>query len=174
MGVTLEDFAWTSRLDLLGDDFDRQGHLNNAAIARLCNDLRVAYIQANIGEPWIEWLRNSGAVVAAREVHISYVSEGFPGEEFVGATRITRRDGRAAIVEQRIVEAVSGRVVADAWVVQLLVLDGQVVDWPAFYWDLVERAEGRPVPYRISVPRPPWGPPAWEPIVDPSARDVDR
>ncbi len=104
MGVTLDEFAWTSPLELGDDDFDRQGHLNNAAIARLCNDLRIQYIQANVGAPWIEWLQDTGAVVAAREVHISYVSEGFPGENFVGATRITRRDGRAAIVEQRIVE----------------------------------------------------------------------
>ena len=65
--------------------------------------------------------RNERCVIAAREVHVLYESEGMPGEAFVGAMRYTRRDGKALILEQRLVEATTGRAIARAWVVQLLV-----------------------------------------------------
>jgi acyl-CoA thioesterase FadM len=141
------------------DDFDGQGHLNNAAVARHCNDLRIAYVVSNLGDVWIDWLRASGSIVAAREVHLSYESEGFPTESFIGAMRVLRRDGKAKIIEQRVIEAITGRVVARAWVVQLLVRDGKAVEWPDFYWPLVEAAEARPIPRHHSASRAPFGPP---------------
>ena len=100
-------------------DFDAQGHLNNAAIVRIFNDLRIAYVQERLGDRWREHLRAEGLVVVAREVHVLYESEGRPDEEYVGAMRYVRREGRAAIIEQRLIEA-SGARVARAWVVQLL------------------------------------------------------
>jgi acyl-CoA thioesterase FadM len=148
-------------MGVVADDFDGQGHLNNAAIVRHLNELRVGYVRERIGPTWGEWLRATGSVVAAREVHVSYESEGFPHEQFVGATRLRRRDGRAAIVEQLVVEAASARVIARAWVVQLLARDGRAIDWPELYWELATAAEGRPIPFRARVERPRWGPPAW-------------
>ncbi len=53
-------------------------------------------------------LRRDGFVVAAREVHVLYESEGLPGESFVGAMRYVRREGKAAVLEQRLVEAATG------------------------------------------------------------------
>lgn len=159
--MTVDGYSWCAPIEVRADDYDSQGHLNNAAIARHLNDLRVAYIRACIGAMWGDWLREHAAVVAAREVHISYVSEGRPGEAFVGATRIRRRDGKAVIVEQRIVEATTGRVVADAWIVQLLVRGGAVVDWPPVYLERAAAAEGRPIPERDATPRQPFGPPPW-------------
>ncbi len=156
-----DGYRWSCPLEVAADDFDAQGHLNNAAIVRHLNDLRIGYVRANLGEVWIEFLRTSGSVVAAREVHVSYESEGFPDESFVGATRVARRDGLAGIIEQQVREVASARLVARAWVVQLLARDGRAVDWPEFYWPLVEATEGRPIPYRARVPRSPWGPPAW-------------
>jgi acyl-CoA thioesterase FadM len=161
VGVTVAGFAWSIELAVDAEDFDAQGHFNNAAIVRHFNDLRVAYVRTNLGPDWINWLQSSGAVVLAREVHVSYESEGLPHELYVGSTRITRRDGRAAIIEQRIGELDTGRTIANAWVVQLLGLDGRAIDWPDFYWPLVERAEARSIPHRPSVPRLPFGPPAW-------------
>ena len=61
-------------------DFDAQGHLNNAATVRLFNDLRIAYVQGEVGFEWVELLRRDTIVVAAKEVHVLYESEGFPGE----------------------------------------------------------------------------------------------
>jgi acyl-CoA thioesterase FadM len=78
-------------------DFDAQGHLNNASTVRLFNDLRMAYVRAEVGEVWMEILRNDQLVVAAREVHVLYESEGLPGESFVGAMRYLRREGKAAV-----------------------------------------------------------------------------
>ncbi len=161
MGVNVAGFAWSIELDARPDDFDAQGHFNNAAIVRHFNDLRIGYVRDNLGSAWIDWLRSTGAVVLAREVHVSYESEGLPHERFVGSTRVARRDGRAAIIEQRIGELHTERTVANAWVVQLLGRDGRAIEWPDFYWPLVEQTEGRPIPHRASLPRAPFGPPPW-------------
>jgi acyl-CoA thioesterase FadM len=139
-------------------DFDAQGHLNNAATVRLFNDLRIAYVQGEVGFEWVETLRRDALVVAAKEVHVLYESEGFPGESFVGAMRYVRREGKASVLEERIVEATTGRPVARAWVVQLLVQSGTVVDWPDRYFSRVAEIDGREIPVG---PRrhTPWGPP---------------
>lgn len=138
-------------------DFDAQGHLNNAAIVRIFNDIRIAYVQQRLGDRWRRHLRAEGIVVVAREVHVLYESEGLPAEEYVGAMRYVRREGRGAIIEQRLSEAVSARPVARAWVVQLLALDGSAVDWPDFYFGLVAEVEGREIEQHPSVRRE-WGP----------------
>ena len=140
-------------------DFDAQGHLNNAATVRLFNDLRIAYVQGEVGFEWVELLRRDTIVVAAKEVHVLYESEGFPGESFVGAMRYVRREGKASILEERIVEATTGRPVARAWVVQLLVQDGAVIDWPDIYFARVAEIDGRETP-REGRRHTPWGPPA--------------
>ena len=141
-------------------DFDAQGHLNNASTVRLFNDLRVAYVRAEVGEQWIETLRREEFVVAAREVHVLYESEGLPGESFVGALRYLRREGKAAVLEQRLVESSTGRAVARAWVVQLLVQRGTVVDWPDSYFSRVASIEGRVIPVGPRRPAADWGPPS--------------
>ena len=141
------------------DDFDAQGHLNNAATVRLFNDLRVAYVHGRVGAWWPEEIRANGFVIAARELHVLYESEGMPGEELVGAMKYVGRDGKAAVLEQRIVEANSGRPIARAWVVQLLVQEGQVVEWPARYFDRVAEIEGSVIPARPRTEPRPWGPP---------------
>jgi acyl-CoA thioesterase FadM len=139
-------------------DFDAQGHLNNAATVRLLNDLRVAYVQGEVGFEWVELLRRDTLVVAAKEVHVLYESEAFPGESFLGGMRYVRREGKASVLEERIVEATTGRSVARAWVLQLLVQNGTVIDWPDLYFARVAEIDGREIPVE---PRrhTPWGPP---------------
>jgi acyl-CoA thioesterase FadM len=140
-------------------DFDAQGHLNNASTVRLFNDLRVAYVRGEVGDEWVETIRRDRLVVAAREVHVLYESEGFPDDAFVGGLRYVRREGKAAVLEQRLVEANTGRGVARAWVVQLLVQDGKVVDWPNSYFTRVAEIEGREIPTGPRRPSEEWGPP---------------
>jgi acyl-CoA thioesterase FadM len=141
------------------EDFDTQGHLNNAATVRLFNDMRVAYVHGRIGAWWPAEIRAAQYVIAAREVHVLYESEGLPGEEFVGGMKYVLRDGKAAVLEQRIVEAGSGRPIARAWVVQLLVQAGKVVEWPARYFASVAEIEGRELPVRPRSAPGRWGPP---------------
>ena len=141
------------------DDFDRQQHLNNAAIVRVFNDLRIAYVVGAVGEWWPDFIAEHGCVVAARELHVLYESEGQPGESFVGAMRYTRRDGKALILEERLVEADTGRAIARAWLVQLIVRDGTVVDWPERYVARVAEIEGRAFPTRTRGTAARWGPP---------------
>ena len=152
-----EGFRFVVPVEPAPAHFDRQGHLNNAAVATIFNDLRVAYIYEHVGDRWGEHLREHGLVVVAREVHLLYESEGLPGEEYVGAMRYVRREGRGAIIEQRLAEAAYGRPVARAWVGQNLVHDGAVTDWPEWYFDIVAETEGRVIESRPSVRRP-WGP----------------
>jgi acyl-CoA thioesterase FadM len=139
-------------------DFDAQGHLNNAATVRLFNDMRIAYVHGRVGPWWPEAIRANGFVIAAREVHVLYESEGLPGERFLGGMKYVGRDGKAAVLEQRIVEAGTGRSIARAWVVQLLVRSGAVVDWPERYFERVAEIEGRELPPRPRSAPKPWGP----------------
>ena len=166
MGVTrgaaalaADGYRFVVPVELKADDFDAQGHLNNASTVRLFNDVRIAYVRGEVGEEWMEMLRRERLVVAAREVHVLYESEGLPGEEFVGAMRYVRREGKAAVLEQRLVEAATGRGVARAWVVQLLVQNGKVVDWPDAYFTRVAAIEGREIPVGPRRPASDWGPP---------------
>ena len=140
-------------------DYDRQGHLNNAAIVRLFNDMRIAYVRGEIGEWWLDAITTNRYVIAARELHVLYESEGLPGESYVGAMKYVGREGKNAVLEQRVVEATTGRPVARAWVVQLLVQDGKVVEWPARYFERVAEIEGRPIEWRPRGEVTPFGPP---------------
>jgi acyl-CoA thioesterase FadM len=140
-------------------DFDAQGHLNNASTVRLFNDMRVAYVHGRIGAWWPEAIRTNAFVIAAREVHVLYESEGLPGEAFVGGMKYVGREGKSAVLEQRIVEAATGRPIARAWVVQLLVQAGKVVEWPVRYFERVAEIEGAPIPVRPRTAALPWGPP---------------
>jgi len=73
--------------------------------------------------------------------------------------KYVRREGKAAILEQRIVEAEHGRAVARAWVVQLLVQRGTVVEWPERFFDVVAKIEGRAIRVRPRGAVRAWGPP---------------
>ena len=170
MGVSVGDTEGARVLDADGyravdrvptgtGDFDTQGHLNNAATVRLFNDMRVAYVHGRIGAWWPEAIRANGFVIAARELHVLYESEGLPGEEFVGGMKYVGREGKAAVLEQRIVEAAAGRPIARAWVVQLLVQSGSVVEWPARYFERVAEIEGVSIPARPRGGAQVWGPP---------------
>jgi acyl-CoA thioesterase FadM len=141
-------------------DFDRQGHLNNAATVRLFNDMRVRYVHGEVGGWWTDALRDNQLVIAARELHVLYESEGMPGDRLVGGMKYVGREGKAAILEQRIVEASAGRAIARLWAVQLVVHDGTVVAWPARYFERVREIEGCEIPVRPRSAARPWGPPA--------------
>jgi acyl-CoA thioesterase FadM len=152
-------YRFVSPLQSTADDFDQQGHLNNVATARYFQDLRVAYVMARLAPRWTDYLRDEGLVLVARELHVLYESEGMPGERFVGGVRIRIRQGKAGIMEERLVEAGSGRAVARAWIVQLLARAGRAVEYPSWYWDLLADAEGAPVRVLDPGVRRPWGPP---------------
>jgi acyl-CoA thioesterase FadM len=171
VGVSINDLAGGRVLEADGyrvvepveprdDDFDAQRHLNNAAIVRLFNDMRIVYVQGRVGAWWPEEIRTNDFVIAARELHVLYESEGLPGERFLGGMKYVGREGKAAVLEQRIVESSGGRAIARAWVVQLLVQRGTVVEWPARYFDRVGEIEGREIPVRPRSTSRPWGPPA--------------
>jgi acyl-CoA thioesterase FadM len=157
--LAADGYKFVIPIDAAPEDFDAQGHLNNAATVRLFNDLRIAYVRGEVGFEWVDTLRSERLVVAAREVHVLYESEGLPDESFVGGMRYVRREGKAAVLEQRLVEAETGRGVARAWVLQLLVQDGRVVDWPDDYFARVAEIEGREIPVGPRRPASEWGPP---------------
>lgn len=162
MGVTLGSTAgyrFVRPVVLLPEHIDGQGHLNNAAVARLLNDLRVAYVMAGPGTRWTDHLRAGHRTVVVRELHVAYDREATIEDDLVGCVRISARRGKAKIVEQRIVDAARDLVVARAWVVQLLVEAGVVVDFPDFYWEAIARAEGRVIPAEPRAEAVPWGPP---------------
>lgn len=165
MGVTpdlagVAGYRYVVPITLTSEHIDGQGHLNNAAVARILNDLRVAYVRAGPGPRWGEFLGSPAPrrTVVVRELHIAYDREATIDDLLVGCVRVSARRGKAKIVEQRIVDAARDQVVARAWLVQLFVEDGAVVEFPNFYWDAIATAEGR-----VIVPEPRVAPTAWGP-----------
>lgn len=156
-----EGFRVVFDVDPIAGDGDRhQDHLNNGAAVRMFNELRMAYIAANLAPDWPRFVRGSDRTVVVRELHVQYDTEGWIHEHFVGATRWAARRGKAGLVEQRLVEAETARPLARAWVVQLLLGEqGAVESFPDWFWDAIADLEGGPVPELPSV-RTPWGPPA--------------
>lgn len=154
-----DGFRFVAPIEAPESAFDHQGHLNNAAVAQFFNDLRIAYM-VNAHPALGRGLGELGYVVAVREMHVLFESQGLPEEQFVGASRIEGRRGRAQITVQRIVEGLTGRSVARAWLLHLLLRDGRVVDWPDGYWERVAEIEGRAMPELPRIAVAPFGPPA--------------
>jgi acyl-CoA thioesterase FadM len=156
-----DGYRYVVPVTLRPEHIDSQGHLNNAAVARILNDLRVAYIGAGPGPQWGEHLAGGGVrrTVVVRELHVAYDREATIDDELVGCVRVSARRGKAKIVEQRIVDAARDLPVARAWVVQLFLEDGVVREFPDFYWDAIEAAEGRPIPREPRRAPLPFGPP---------------
>jgi acyl-CoA thioesterase FadM len=137
-----------------------QDHLNNHAAVRMFNELRIAYVAAELAPDWPRFIRRNGSTVVVRELHVEYQSEGRMHERFVGATRWGGRRGKSGLVEQRLVEATTGRPLARAWVVQLYVGPDGVEAFPEWLWDRIGEVEGAPIPTLDATARRTWGPPA--------------
>jgi acyl-CoA thioesterase FadM len=161
---TLHADGYRAVFDVEAIEADRdeyQDHLNNTAAVRMCNELRIAYVATHLAPDWPRYLRRGGLGVVVRELHFRYESEGWMHERYVGGTRFSQRRGKAAVIEQRLVEATTGRAFASAWGVQLVVrFEGGVVEWPEWFWEMVGEIEGRPIPVVDGAARTPWGPPA--------------
>lgn len=52
-----DGYRFVGAVEPKADDFDGQGHLNNAATVRLFNDMRVEYVHGRIGSWWPEMIR---------------------------------------------------------------------------------------------------------------------
>jgi acyl-CoA thioesterase FadM len=156
---SLVGFRFQRPVRLTDADVDSQQHLNNAAVARILNDLRVAYVLSGPGLPWRDHLLREGLVVVVRELHVRYDREAVLADVLAAGVRVSQRRGKAKIVEQRIVDVTRDTTVADAWAVQLLVHDGRAVEFPQFYWDALASLEGAPIPSLPPGSRPAWGPP---------------
>jgi acyl-CoA thioesterase FadM len=123
------------------------------------NELRMAYVAARLAPDWPRYVRRGDLAVVVRELHVAFESEGWMSERYVGGTRISQHRGKAGVHEQRLVEAETGRPLARAWLVQLLVAKDGVIDWPDWYWEKIAEVEGVPALTADPV-RTPWGPPA--------------
>jgi acyl-CoA thioesterase FadM len=155
-----DGYRYVADLEVVDADHDEwQDHLNNTAAVRMFNDLRMSYVATNLSPDWVAYVWKHQLTVVVRELHVLYESEGRIDERFVGAERISRRQGKAGIIEQRVVEAETARPFARAWIVQLLVEGGRVTDWPEWYWERVADIEGGPIPIVEPTPRAPFGPP---------------
>ena len=160
----LRDNGLTVVFDVDPVDADRdeyQDHLNNTAAVRMFNELRTAYVASRLAPRWPKYIRREGITVVVRELHVLYEREGWMHERYVGATRYVERRGKAAIVEQVLLEASAAAPLARAWIVQLLVgSEGRATAFPEWFWEMVHDVQGAPVPVIDDAHRPPWGPPA--------------
>jgi acyl-CoA thioesterase FadM len=162
--AAFRDDGYTVVFDVDPVDADRdeyQDHLNNTAAVRMFNELRTAYVASHLAPRWPKYIRREGMTVVVRELHVLYEREGWMHERYVGATRYVERRGKAAIVEQCLLEAATAAPLARAWIVQLLVgSEGRATAFPEWFWEMVQDVQGGTVPVIDDAHRPPWGPPA--------------
>lgn len=142
------------------DRDEYQDHLNNTAAVRMFNELRIAYVASRLAPDWPRYVRREGRTVVVRELHVLYESEGWMHDRYVGGVRWAERRGKAGLVEERLVEATTGRPLARAFVVQLLVAPEGVEAFPDWFWAKIADVEGGPVPEADGATRAPWRPPA--------------
>jgi acyl-CoA thioesterase FadM len=140
------------------EHFDWQGHLNNTAAAKLLEDARRLYVVDGLGREYAQRLWDSVTVVV-RELHVSYETQGYPEERFRCGARTVSRTDKSYVVEQRLEEATTGRVVVQAWAVMLVAAKdaARAVASPDWFWTRVEEFEGQVMPARPRDRRP-WGP----------------
>jgi len=58
-----QGYRFVTVVEPVADDYDAQGHLNNASTVRLFNDLRIAYVRGEIGPNWLDELQRDQLVV---------------------------------------------------------------------------------------------------------------
>lgn len=102
-GVTLEGFRSTYEHRVIFRDLDVLGHVNNAVYATYFETGRLEYL-AELGA------ENLGLILA--ELTISYKSPAYIRERLVIGTRVAEMKNSSFIVEGRIEEKETGRLVA--------------------------------------------------------------
>ena len=155
----LAGYAYTADLAVTDDDLDVQRHLNNVAIVRLFQELRVGYVQTHMAPGRLVLFDE--VVVVTADVHVSYLSQGMPGEAFRGGARVLARTEKAYCYDEVVVAAADRRVIARARVVELWLSreTGRVIALPEGFVEMLERAEGRSVLVdELPVPRIDWSP----------------
>ena len=112
-----------------------------------------------VGEWWPELHRANTAASSRRAKCTCSTNRKVSRASRSSARCATRGAREGAVLEQRLVEATTGRAIARAWVVQLLVQDGTVVDWPERYFARVAEIEGARFRRARARTAARWGPP---------------
>jgi acyl-CoA thioesterase FadM len=155
----LDGYAFTMSLVVGDDDLDVQGHLNNVAIVRLMQELRVGYVSRKLAPGRLALFDD--VIVVTADVHVSYLSQGMPGDTYVGAASIVARNDKAYCYDEVVVTA-DGRVIARARVVELWLSrqSGRVIPLPETFVSMIDAAERRPVTVGdLPLPRIDWSAP---------------
>lgn len=153
----LDGYAFTSDLALLDGDLDVQGHLNNVAVYRLFQELRVGYVQQRLAPGRLDIYDD--VVVVTADAHVSYLSQGLPGEAYAGGAGIVARNDNAYCYDEVIVAVSDRRVIARARVVELWVSrsTGRVIPLSSAFLERLDATEPRPVPVgTLPLPRITW------------------
>ena len=155
----LATYTHVAPVDVPASAFDMQGHLNNAGVIKLFNNMRIGYVVAASRERWQEPLQPERNTVVVLELFARFVSQGMPGEDYDGGTRIVARSNKAWCYDQLIVERKTRRLLARCRVVEVVVSNEtqRSIPIPEAFWALVERIEDRTIPVgTLPVPRIDW------------------
>lgn len=160
MSDPLAGYAYATALEVSNDDLDVQGHLNNVAIVRLMQELRVGYVRERLAPGRLALYDD--VVVVTADVHVSYLSQGRPGEAYAGAASIVARTDKAYCYDEVLIARQDDRVVARARVVELWLsrTTGRVIPLPDTFLAMLEATEPRPVQVgALPLPRIDWSTP---------------
>ena len=128
-------------------DTDAQGVVFNGMYATYFDDTITDYFDA-IGVPW-ETLNDSGYDMVLARVEIDFRSSGRLGDVLITGARVKRIGNTSLVFELRTWDEASGRTVAEAVQVQVIVdhTEFKPVPVPVFLSEAVVRSQG-PLPNR--------------------------
>ncbi len=139
------EWAVTYERKVRFSDTDAQGVVFNGMYATYFDDTITDYFDA-IGVPWSE-LNTGGHDMVLARVEIDFRSSGRLGEVLVTGARVKRIGNTSLVFELRTWEKASGRTVAEAVQVQVIVdhADFKPVPVPSYLSEAVVRSQG-PLP----------------------------
>jgi len=141
MGDQAQLFTWFHEVRIDPSDFDELDHVGNAALARMLDDARTDWFRSLEG-------REAGRAVIVRHLTISYEHEFRRGLALRCGVRAIHRTRRGIVIDQALLAANDGVVVARGQAVHLCfeVSTRTVVPvWPALLAG-IERRQRAPLP----------------------------
>ena len=101
----------TRTIRVRGYHLDLYGHVNNARYLEFLEEARWSLVEASMG---LEWWHDQGLAFVVASITINYRRPAGLGVDLEIRSRVRRIGGRSAIIHQDVVDAATGKVLADA------------------------------------------------------------
>ena len=106
-----ESTVHTKTIRVRGYHLDAYGHVNNARYLEFLEEARWSLVEDGKG---LDWWHDRGLAFVVASITINYRRPAALGVDLEIRSEVTRIGGRSAIIHQDVVDAASGKMLADA------------------------------------------------------------